>query len=74
MSPALFPKNEHVLERAVRVVIGTVAVALVFTGPQSAWGWFGLVPLVTGLLGSCPLYTLLGVSTCAMKPKGNAGA
>ena len=63
----LFPTNEHAIERVLRVVLGLGALSLAFIGPQSAWGYLGLVPVATGLLGSCPLYTLLGVSTCPMK-------
>jgi len=39
----------------------------VFTGPQWVWGWLGLVPLLTGLVGSCPLYSLLGINSCGLK-------
>jgi len=39
-------------------------IAIVFVGPQTAWGWVGLVPLLTGLVGNCPLYTILGIKTC----------
>ena len=39
----------------------------VFVGPQTPWGWIGVVPLVTGLLGNCPVYSLLGISTCPVK-------
>lgn len=63
----LFPKNEHKLERAARVIVGIGLLSLVFIGPQSLWGLIGLVPLATGLLGTCPLYTLLGISTCSME-------
>ncbi len=61
--------NEHPLERVLRVAIGLTAIALVFFGPKSAWGWLGVVPLATGLLGSCPLYTLFGISTCPVRTK-----
>ena len=64
----LFPKNEHKIERGARVVIGIALLSLVFVGPQSLWGLIGVVPLLTGLLGSCPLYTVLGMSTCPMEP------
>jgi Protein of unknown function (DUF2892) len=65
----LFPRNEGSLDRAVRVVAGLVLLSLVFVGPKSLWGLIGLVPLATGLLGSCPAYTLLGIRTCpASKP------
>lgn len=63
----LFPMNEHPVERIVRVVVGLVGIALVFFGPRTAWGWFGLVPLVTGLVGTCPLFTIFGFSTCKAK-------
>ncbi|MDF1561505.1 MAG: DUF2892 domain-containing protein [Deltaproteobacteria bacterium] len=63
MIAKLFPNNEHVVERALRVLIGLGALALVFVGPQTPWGWIGLLPLVTGALGTCPAYTLLGFST-----------
>ena len=67
MFARLFPRNEHVIERGARVLAGIVLISLVFVGPQTPWGWIGLLPLATGLLGSCPLYTLFGVSTCARK-------
>jgi hypothetical protein len=60
----LFPTNEGGLDRAVRVIAGIGLVSLAFVGPQTPWGWIGVVPITTGLLGSCPLYTLFGWSTC----------
>lgn len=63
----LFPVNEHVVERVLRVALGVVLVGLAATGNIGAWGWVGVVPIATGLLGSCPLYTLLGFSTCPLK-------
>lgn len=67
MLEAIMPKNEHAVERVLRVALGVVLIALVFVGPESPWGWIGLIPLVTGLVGSCPLYTLFGISTCRVK-------
>jgi len=67
MLSRILPTNEHKIERALRVVLGLVLLSLVFVGPKTAWGWIGLVPLVTGFVGSCPLYTLLGWSTCPME-------
>lgn len=61
---SLFPKNEHKVERVVRVIVGIGLLSIVFVGPQTAWGYLGLIPLLTGVLGSCPLYTVLGISTC----------
>ena len=64
MLAKVFPKNEHTVERVLRVLIGVGLLSLVFVGPQTAWGWIGILPLVTGLVGTCPAYTLLGISTC----------
>lgn len=60
---SLFPTNEGAIDRAVRVVAGLAGLSLVFVGPQTMWGLIGIVPLATGLIGSCPLYTVLGFST-----------
>ena len=48
-------------------IVGIVLIALVFVGPKTPWGLIGLVPLATGALGFCPLYRLIGVSTCSSK-------
>jgi hypothetical protein len=64
MLSKLFPNNEHVIDRALRVVLGIGLLSLVFVGPQTYWGLVGILPLVTGLGGTCPAYTLLGFSTC----------
>lgn len=63
----LLPTNEHPVDRILRVMLGIAAISLVFVGPQTPWGWLGIIPLATGLLGSCPLYTLLGIRTCPLK-------
>ena len=67
MLEKLLPKNEHPAERAIRVVIGLALLSLVFVGPKTLWGLIGIVPIITGLLGSCPAYTILGISTCPTK-------
>ncbi len=64
MAGQFFSRNEHKLDRAGRVVLGIGLLSLVFVGPQTYWGLIGLVPLVTGLVGTCPLYSALGISTC----------
>lgn len=56
--------NMGVTDRALRAVIGLILIALVYVGPQSPFGWIGVVPLVTAILGWCPAYTLLGIRTC----------
>ncbi len=63
----MFKTNVGGLDRIARIVLGIVLIALVFVGPQTAWGWVGVIPLVTGLLRSCPLYSLVGLSTCPRK-------
>jgi hypothetical protein len=63
----MFKTNEGTLDRALRVIAGLVLISLVFVGPKIVWGWIGLVPLITGLAGTCPVYSLLGISTCPMK-------
>ena len=65
----LFPANEHPVDRVLRVIVGLGLLALVFVGPKTAWGFLGLVPLATGLLGTCPLYTVFGLSTCPVKAR-----
>lgn len=55
-------------ERVVRALVGLGLLSLVFIGPQTPWGWLGLVPLATAILGWCPPYALLGINTCG-RPK-----
>jgi len=50
-------------------VVGSILLALVFVGPQTPWGWIGLVPLLTGLIRWCPLYTVLGFNACPVGGK-----
>lgn len=69
MLAKILPRNENTTDRVLRVLVGAGLVSLVFVGPQTPWGWVGLVPLLTGIVGSCPLYTLLGLSTCPMKSR-----
>jgi hypothetical protein len=57
-------KNIHHVERVIRVVVGLVILSLVFVGPKSLWGLLGILPITTGLIGWCPPYQLLGISTC----------
>lgn len=62
MAPA-HHSNIGTVDRVLRAGIGVAALALVFTGPATPWGYLGFVPLLTAAFGYCPLYTLLGVST-----------
>ncbi|HET9554647.1 MAG TPA: DUF2892 domain-containing protein [Anaeromyxobacteraceae bacterium] len=59
--------NEGTLDRATRVIAGLAILSLTVVGPKSLLGLIGLVPLVTGLVGVCPAYRLLGLNTCPMK-------
>jgi len=65
----LLPTNEHPMERVLRTLLGLGVLSLAFVGPKTPWGYLGIVPLATGLLGSCPLYTLFGWSTCPVKAR-----
>jgi uncharacterized membrane protein YfcA len=60
-------KNIGSLDRIVRIVIGLALIAATLTGAIGVWGWIGVVPLATALMGWCPPYAILGFSTCAMK-------
>jgi hypothetical protein len=63
----MFKSNVGTIDRVLRIVLGLALIALTLTGSIGAWGWIGVLPLLTAALGSCPLYTLLGVSTCPLK-------
>lgn len=60
----MFKTNVGSADRLLRIVLGLILIALVFVGPKTPWGWIGLVPLVTGFLRTCPLYSLIGVNSC----------
>jgi Protein of unknown function (DUF2892) len=55
------------IDRILRIVAGLALIALTLTGTIGVWGWIGVVPLATAALGFCPLYTVLGFSTCPVK-------
>jgi hypothetical protein len=55
------------IDRILRAVVGLALIALTLAGTIGVWGWIGVVPLVTAALGFCPLYTVLGFSSCPMK-------
>lgn len=63
----MFKANVGGLDRILRILVGLGLIAIVFVGPQTPWGWIGIVPLATGLFGTCPLYTLLGIRTRAAR-------
>ncbi|MGM0831909.1 DUF2892 domain-containing protein [Halomonas qinghailakensis] len=55
------------IDKVARIVVGLVLIVLAITGTIGVWGWVGIVPLATGLFNFCPLYPLLGISTCKNK-------
>lgn len=59
--------NEGTVDRLLRVVAGLTLIALSITGMVGVWGYIGIVPLLTGAIGFCPLYTVLGINTCATR-------
>jgi hypothetical protein len=63
----MFKNNVGGIDRIARVILGLVLIGLTLSGTIGAWGWIGVVPLLTAALGSCPLYTVLDFSTCPMK-------
>jgi hypothetical protein len=65
---ALLAKNVGSVDRIARIAAGIGLLSLTVVGPQTPWGYLGVVPLLTGLMGSCPLYSLLGFSSCPVRP------
>jgi Protein of unknown function (DUF2892) len=57
-------KNEGLLDRALRVAAGLLLIGLAATNTIGMWGYIGIVPLLTGAVGTCPLYAILGINTC----------
>lgn len=66
----MLKKNVGGADRVIRVVAGVILLGLFFAMPEAPWRYWtliGIIPLVTGLFGTCPLYSILGVSTCPAK-------
>jgi hypothetical protein len=59
--------NEGTIDRVLRVAVGLVLIGLAAAGTVGVWGYIGVVPLLTGLVGICPAYAIFGISTCPMK-------
>ncbi len=59
-------KNVGGIDRSIRIALGVVLIAVAVLG-VSPWGWVGVVPLLTGLIGWCPPYAIFGMSTCKTK-------
>lgn len=60
-------KNVGGIDKILRIAVGLLLIALAATGQIGLWGWIGVVPLATGLLGWCPPYAIFGFNTCSMK-------
>lgn len=63
----MFKTNVGGIDRILRIVAGLVLIGLTLAGSIGAWGWIGIVPLLTGALSTCPLYSVLGFNSCPMK-------
>lgn len=57
------------IDRVLRIVVGLALISLAATGTVGVWGWIGVVPLLTGLVRWCPVYPLLGISSCPLKTR-----
>jgi len=60
----MFSTNVGGIDRGIRIIVGLALIIAAVTGSLSAWAWIGVVPLLTGLFGTCPLYSILGIKTC----------
>ena len=63
----MFKTNVGGIDRVLRIVAGLVLIGLTLMGTIGPWGWIGVVLLATGVLGTCPLYSIVGLNTCPMK-------
>ncbi|MDO5679854.1 MAG: DUF2892 domain-containing protein [Pelistega sp.] len=63
----MFTTNLGSIDRLIRIFVGALLIGLTLAGTIGAWGWIGVIPLVTGLIGSCPLYKIFGLSSCPLK-------
>ncbi len=60
-------RNEGTIDRALRVIAGILLIVMALRGMYTPWTWIGVVPLLTGLVGMCPLYSVLGINTCKVR-------
>jgi hypothetical protein len=61
----IFDKNMGTTDRLIRIIGGVVISSLAFWGPSNLWFLLGIIPLISGLVGSCGLYSVLGINTCS---------
>jgi hypothetical protein len=65
-------KNLGKWDRIMRIAAGAFVVSLMFWGPNSSWGWLGIVLIMTGAIGHCPVYVMLGLKTCKRETDSRA--
>ncbi len=65
----MFMKNVGGFDRFARIIVGIALIVLSYTGYIGTWGYIGIIPLITGLFSRCPLYALIGLSTCPLSRK-----
>jgi hypothetical protein len=66
---SILKSNAGKIDRILRLIVGAVLIGNVFTGLQTPIGWLGLILIVTGLFGTCPLYSILGINTKSLGEK-----
>jgi Protein of unknown function (DUF2892) len=67
MNTNILNLNVGTVDRTIRILIGLTLIGLTLAGTIGAWGWVGLLPIITGTLGWCPAYLPFGISTCAVR-------
>jgi hypothetical protein len=65
-------KNVGPLDKYLRIGVGLLLIVLAGLGTIGVWGYIGIVPLATGVFGTCPLYQMLGINTCNTEPPPTA--
>ena len=63
----MFSSNAGTIDPGLRALLGIGLIAIVFVGPQTPWGWLGIIPLATALIGWCPAYAIFGLNTCGVR-------
>lgn len=62
-------RNMGAWDRGLRIIVGLALIVLSLNGTIGVWGWIGIIPLATGLIGRCPIYSIFGMSTCPLERK-----
>lgn len=63
MLAKILPPNMGSADRTIRILLGLILLSITVLGPKTAWGYVGVLLLLTGVVGSCPLYAALGLSS-----------